>query len=60
MENIESKHNHALVKPNFKIQQNDSMNDAIIGNHCKSQAPPFIPTLDIFNHNVHNYLVDAG
>jgi hypothetical protein len=60
MENIESRHNLAIVKPNFKTKQKDSMNDAITGNQCKSQTPPFILTLDIFNHNVHNYLVDVG
>jgi len=23
-------------------------------------TPPFLPTLDIFNQNVHNFLVDSG
>jgi hypothetical protein len=31
-----------------------------MGKKSKSQTPPFLLTFEIFNHNVHNYLVDFG
>ena len=33
---------------------------ALIGRKSRSQTPPFLLTFDIFNKNVHNYLVDLG
>ena len=33
---------------------------ALIGKRSRSQTPPFILTFEIFNRNVHNYLVDLG
>ena len=32
---------------------------ALIGRKSRSQTPPFLLTLEIFNRNVHNYLVDS-
>ena len=33
---------------------------ALIGRKSRSQTPPFLLTFEIFNRNVHNYLVDSG
>ena len=33
---------------------------ALIGRNSRSQTPPFLLTIDIFNINVHNCLVDSG
>lgn len=35
-------------------------NGALIGIESGSQIPPFLLTFEIFNCNVHNYLVDFG
>jgi hypothetical protein len=59
MENCEAKHNPYLVKSNFETKQKATLNDVVIGNHSKPQTPPFSPTFENFNHNVHNCLVDS-
>ena len=41
-------------KPNLR------MDGALIGRKSRSQTPSFLLTFDIFNKNVHNYLVDSG
>ena len=33
---------------------------ALIGRKSRFQTPPFLLTFEIFNRNVHNYLVDLG
>ena len=33
---------------------------ALISMKSRSQTPPFLLTLEIFNRNVHNCLVDSG
>jgi hypothetical protein len=33
---------------------------ALIRRKSRSQTPPFLLTFEIFNRNVHNYLVDLG
>jgi hypothetical protein len=58
--NFETKQNLAMVKLNSKTKYKATMKDAIIGSRSKSQTPPFLPTFEIFNHNVHNCLVDLG
>ena len=39
---------------------NPRSNGALIGRKYRYQTPPFLLTLEIFNRNVHNYLVDSG
>ena len=38
----------------------DSSNVILIGDKYNSHTPPFLLTFEIFNKNVHNYLVDSG
>ena len=33
---------------------------ALIGRKSRSKTPPFLLTFEIFNRNVHNYLVNSG
>ena len=35
-------------------------NGELIGRKSRCQTPPFLLTFEIFNRNVHNYLVDSG
>ena len=39
---------------------NPRVDGALIGNKSRSQTPPFLLTFEIFNRNVHNYLVYSG
>jgi len=39
---------------------NPRADGAVIGKRSRSQTPPFLLTFEIFNRNVHNYLVDSG
>ena len=39
---------------------NPRSDGALIGRKSRSQTPPFLLTLEIFNRNVHNCLVDSG
>ena len=41
-------------------RQNPRTDGALIGRKSRSQTPPFLLTLEIFNRNVHNCLVDSG
>ena len=41
-------------------ESDTEINGASIGSKSKSQTLPFLLTFDIFNHNVHNCLVDSG
>ena len=34
--------------------------EASVGGKTRFKTPPFLLTLDILNHNVHNCLVDSG
>jgi len=36
------------------------INATSIKAHSRYKTPPFLLTFEIFNHNVHNYLVDSG
>lgn len=38
----------------------DPANISLIGGISKSHTPPFLLTFEIFNKNLHNYLVDSG
>ena len=42
------------------IQLDKEINEASNGGKSKSQTFPFLLSFDIFNHNVHNCLVDFG
>ena len=46
-----------LPKMNRKLQD---VSAAMIGRKSKSMAPPFLITFEIFNMNVHNFLVEFG
>ena len=39
---------------------NPRADEEFIGRKSISQTPPFLLTFEIFNRNVHNYLVDLG
>lgn len=57
--NFKEKHNPSMINLGSKTKQKVAMNDAIIGKPSKSQTPPFFSTFEIFNHDVHNCLVDS-
>ena len=40
--------------------QEEEIGEASMGGKPKSKNPPFILMFEIFNHNVHNFLVDSG
>ena len=39
--------------------QPEEVSEASVGGKSKFKTPPFLLTFDIFNYNVHNYLVDS-
>ena len=41
-------------------ESDTEINEASIGGKSKSQTLPFLLTFEIFNHNIHNCLVDSG
>ena len=41
-------------------QEEEEIEETNIGGKFKSKHPPFLLTFEIFNHNVHNCLVDSG
>ena len=41
-------------------QEEEEIRETSIGGKSKSKQPPFLLTFEIFNHNVHNCLVDSG
>ena len=47
-------------KPQEDIRLEEEISEASIGGKSKSKTLPFLLTFDIFNHNVHNCLVDSG
>ena len=48
-----------ISKSHVDIQSNNEINEASIGGKSKSQTFPFLLSFEIFNHNVHNFLVDS-
>ena len=42
------------------VQSEEEISEASIGGKSKSQTLPFLLSFEIFNHNVHNSLVDSG
>ena len=41
-------------------QAEEEVVEASVGGKSKFKTPPFLLTFEIFNYNVHNYLVDSG
>ena len=41
-------------------QEEEEIGETNIGGKSKRKHPPFLLTFEIFNHNVHNFLVDSG
>ena len=41
-------------------QGEEEIGETSIGGESKCKHPPFLLTFEIFNHNVHNYLVESG
>ena len=46
--------------PTDNQPQEEEIGEASMGGKPKSKNPPFLLTFEIFNHNVHNCLVDSG
>jgi len=47
------------VENNFSKKQS-IINACLIGKRLKYTIPPFLPTFEIFNTNVHNCMVDSS
>ena len=45
---------------NNQPQEEEEIGETSVGGNSKSKHPPFLLTFEIFNHNVHNCLVDSG
>ena len=45
---------------NNQPQEEEEIRETSVGGKSKSRNPPFLLTFEIFNHNVHNCLVDSG
>ena len=41
-------------------QEEEEIGETSVGGKSKSKHPPFLLAFEIFNHNVHNCLVDSG
>ena len=55
----------ALEIPEEKLPTNNQLEEeeigeASVGGKPRCKTPPFLLTFEIFNHNVHNCLVDSG
>ena len=55
----------ALEVPEEKLPtdnqpEEEEIGEASVGGKSKYKTPPFLLTFEIFNHNVHNCLVDSG
>ena len=46
--------------PSTSLDRIDPTDIALIGGRSKSHTPPLLLTFEIFNRNLHNYLVDSG
>ena len=45
---------------NNRLKEEEEIGETSSGGNSKSKNPPFLLTFEIFNHNVHNCLVDSG
>ena len=54
----------ALEVPKEELPTNNQLEEEIgeasVGGKSKYKTPTFLLTFDIFNYNVHNYLLDLG
>ena len=46
--------------PTENQPQEEEIGESSVGGKPKCKSPPFLLTFEIFNHNVHNCLVDSG
>ena len=46
--------------PTKNQPQEEEIGEASVGGNPKCKTPPFLLTFEVFNHNVHNCLVDLG
>ena len=46
--------------PTDNQPQEEEIGEASMGGKPKGKNPPFLLTFEIFNHNVHNFLVESG
>ena len=46
--------------PTNNQPKEEEIGEARVGGNPKYKTPPFLLTFEIFNHNVHNCLVDSG
>ena len=51
--------NPPTSKPKENVQLEEEISETSIGEKSKSRTLPFLLTFEIFNHNVHNCLVDS-
>ena len=49
-----------LPTENRRKEEEEEIGETSIGGKSKNKHPPFLLTFEIFNHNVHNCLVDSG
>ena len=49
-----------ITKPHNDNQSEEEIGEASIGGKSKYRTPTFLITLEIFNFNIHNCLVDSG
>jgi hypothetical protein len=48
------------LNPTLAVNHLAHINTALTGQKSKSKTPPFLLSFEIFNQNVHNFLVDYG
>ena len=46
--------------PTNNQPEEEEIDEASVGGKSKYKTPPFLLNFEIFNHNVHNFLVDSG
>ena len=46
--------------PTDNQPEEEEIGEASVGGKSKHKTPPFLLTFEIFNHNVHNFLVESG
>lgn len=57
---VTSKASKGIGKPSIDpLDKIDLTNAMVIGDRSNSHTPPFLLTFEIFNKNVHNFLVDS-
>ena len=49
-----------ITEPQNDNQDEEEISEASIGENSKYRTPTFLITSEIFNFNIHNYLVESG